>query len=153
MKYTIKEMSRMSGLPASTLRYYDKLGLLPNLERDEFNNRIFTDDDYRQLQLIECLKRSGLSLNEIADFINLSKKGDASLKKRLDLFTKRRGLLMQEMAELQEILKVIEYKCWYYTKACEAGTEAAVKDLKLSEIPEEFREAKERLLGVHDKQI
>lgn len=144
MPYTIKDMSRLTGLPASTLRYYDKQGLLPNLKRDDNNIRIFTEDDYGQLRIIECLKRSGLSIKDIKDFIDMAGK-DGALTGRLDIFRKRREILRHELEDLKGILEVIEYKCWYYEKACEAGNESAMKNMAQSEIPEEFRKARESL--------
>ena len=140
MPYTIKDMSELTGLPASTLRYYDKQGLLPNLRRDGNNIRIFSDDDYASLRLIDCLKRSGLSIKDIKSFIDMAGK-DSALTGRLEIFRKRREILKQELEDLKCILGVIEYKCWYYEKACEAGSDSAVKNLKPSEIPEQFREA------------
>ena len=140
MPYTIKDMSELTGLPASTLRYYDKQGLLPNLRRDGNNIRIFSDDDYASLRLIDCLKRSGLSIKDIKSFIDMTGK-DSALTGRLEIFRKRREILKQELEDLRSILGVIEYKCWYYEKACEAGSDSAVKNLKPSEIPEQFREA------------
>jgi len=133
-------MSELTGLPASTLRYYDKQGLLPNLKRDGNNIRIFSDDDYASLRLIDCLKRSGLSIKDIKKFIDMAGK-EGALTGRLEIFRKRREILKQELENLKSILDVIEYKCWYYEKACEAGTDSAVKNLKPSEIPEEFHEA------------
>ena len=144
MPYTIKDMSELTGLPASTLRYYDKQGLLPNLKRDGNNIRIFTEEDYRHLRIIECLKRSGLSIKDIKGFIDMAGK-DSALTGRLEIFRKRRDILKRELEDLKGVLDVIEYKCWYYEKACEAGTESAVKDLKLADIPERFRKARESL--------
>ena len=148
MSYTIKQMSELTGLPASTLRYYDKQGLLPNLRRDSNNVRVFTEDDYRHLLLIDCLKRSGLSIKDIRSFIHLIGQGDNALNERLGIFLKRRDILRQELADLQEVLGMIEYKCWYYGMACEAGTESVMKELI---VPEEFREAKKHLMGVFHK--
>ena len=133
-------MSELTGLPASTLRYYDKQGLLPNLKRDGNNIRIFSDEDYASLRLIDCLKRSGLSIKDIKKFIDMAGK-DEALTGRLEIFRKRREILKKELENLKSILGVIEYKCWYYEKACEAGSDSAVKNLKPSEIPEQFHEA------------
>ena len=144
MPYTIKNMSELTGLPASTLRYYDKQGLLPNLKRDGNNIRIFTDDDYASLRLIDCLKRSGLSIKDIKKFIDMAGKKEA-LTGRLEIFRKRREILRKELEDLKGVLDVIEYKCWYYEKACEAGSDSAVKNLKPSDIPEKFRKAHETL--------
>ena len=147
MPYTIKEMSELTGLPASTLRYYDKEGLLPSLRRNYNNVRMFTDDDYHTLRLIECLKKSGLLLREIREYMNMARKGDESLEGRRNIFYRRRELLKDEMKNLQDVLRVIEYKCWYYDTACEEGTEDAVKNIKASDIPEEHRQAREILRG------
>ena len=145
MTYTIKTMSELTGLPASTLRYYDKKGLLPSLKRDCNNVRIFTDEDYGSLRLIDCLKRSGLSIKDIKDFIDSRAKGDEALGERLEIFRKRREILQQEMKDLQEVLSVIEYKCWYYERACEAGTEDIMNGLQPSDIPEQLREGRKLL--------
>ena len=145
MPYTIKDMSELTGLPASTLRYYDKQGLLPNLRRDQNNVRIFTDQDYHQLRLIDCLKKSGLSIKDIKTFIDLAEKGDTALTDRLEIFTRRREILGKELADLQDVLGVIEYKCWYYETACKNGTEKGLKDIPISEIPEQFRKGKQNL--------
>ena len=145
MNYSIKEMSKLTNLPASTLRYYDKEGLLPSLKRNSNNARIFDDDDYANLKIIECLKKSGLSIKDIKAFIAAAEQGDESLEKRLKIFRKRRKILKQELEELQEVLDVIEYKCWYYETACSAGTEENMKNMKLSDVPEKFRKVRESL--------
>lgn len=147
MAYTIKQMSELTGLPASTLRYYDNEGLLPSLKRNDNNVRIFTDEDFNTLKLINCLKRSGLQLKEIREYMNMARQGDESLEGRRKIFHRRREILKDEMRNLQDILSVIEYKCWYYEKACEDGTESSVKNIHLSEIPEELRRVREILCG------
>lgn len=67
--YTIGQISRMFGLPVSTIRYYDKMGLLPGLERTSGTRR-FGDDQIEALRVIECLKRSGLELRDIKRFMD-----------------------------------------------------------------------------------
>ena len=69
-------------------------------------------------------------------------RGDETLNERLALFQKRREIVRNELKNLQNVLNVIEYKCWYYEKACEAGSASAVDE---SDIPEKFREARENL--------
>ena len=147
MHYSIKEMSELVNLPASTLRYYDAQGLLPTLKRDSNNVRVFDDEDFKILKLIDCLKRSGLSIKDIKNFMDVTAQGDKALGKRLEIFKNRREILLNELDELKEILAVMEYKCWYYEKACAAGTEEVVKNLDDSEIPEKFRKAREEFLG------
>lgn len=147
MTYSIKEISKITGLPASTLRYYDKQGLLPSLKRNANNVRVFEDEDIQGLKLIDCLKRSGLSIKDIKKFMDAVTQGDKSLKTRLDIFKRRRAFLERELEDLQEVLGVMEYKCWYYETACAAGTEDVMKNLKPSDVPEKFREAREKLLA------
>ena len=80
MLYTVGEMAKTLGVPASTLRYYDQEGILPFVERSSGGIRMFTDKDYEWLKVIECLKKSGLSIKEIKTFMDMAGKGDASLK-------------------------------------------------------------------------
>lgn len=147
LPYTIKEVSELTGLPASTLRYYDKQGLLPNLRRDANNIRIFSDDDCSSLRLIECLKQSGLSIRDIKNFIDMAGKGKQTLNERLKIFYRRREILRDDLKNLTDILSVIEYKCWYYEQACEAGSEEIMKDIMPKDIPENLRRGREILLN------
>ena len=72
MLYTVGEMARFLNVSASTLRYYDKEGLLPFVERSNSGIRMFSDKDYEWLKIIECLKKSGLSIKEIRSYIDIS---------------------------------------------------------------------------------
>ena len=68
MLYTVGEMAKVMGVPASTLRYYDNEGILPCVERSNGGIRMFTDKDYEWLKVVECLKKSGLSIKDIKAF-------------------------------------------------------------------------------------
>ena len=72
MFYTVGEMAKILGVPASTLRYYDQEGLLPFVERSKGGVRMFTEADYSTLMVIGCLKKSGLSIKEIKAFIQMA---------------------------------------------------------------------------------
>ena len=139
MLYTVGEMARETGIPASTLRYYDKEGLLPFVERSAGGLRMFTDADREALTVIECLKRSGLSIREIREFMEMCARGDESLGERKALFEARRDAVAAEMDRLARTLEVLEYKCWFYTTAEAAGTKAAVRDLPSDQVPERVR--------------
>lgn len=145
MLYTVGEMARETGIPASTLRYYDKEGLLPFVERTGGGIRMFTDADREALTVIECLKRSGLSIREIRSFMEMCTRGDESLSERKALFEARRDAVKAEIAQLEQSLAVLEYKCWYYETAEAAGTEDAVSDLSTDEVPEQVRAGHEIL--------
>lgn len=126
--YTIKEAAEMMDLPASTLRYYDRQGLLPFVARSDSGYRLFSEADMKLLRIIECLKRTGMPIKEIRQFTRWLQQGDASLQQRYDLFLERRRVVQEQMAQLKQTLQIIDYKCWYYETALAAGTEAVHAD-------------------------
>lgn len=105
MLYTVGEMAKLLGISSSTLRYYDREGLLPFVERSRGGIRMFTDADYSTLMVIGCLKKSGLSIREIREYITMAAEGDASLPKRLELFQNRRREVEKQLRELQESIR------------------------------------------------
>lgn len=122
--YSMKEVSEKLNLPASTIRYYDKRGMLPNMQRTESGYRSFSEKDIGMLNMIECLKRTNMPIRDIQQFIAWVQQGDATLQQRYDMFVERRESVQEQIAQLQKALEFIEYKCWYYSTALEAGTEA-----------------------------
>lgn len=72
MAYTVGEMARRLDVPASTIRYYDKEGLLPFVGRSSGGIRVFTEKDFEWLRIIECLKKTGMSLKDIREYIELA---------------------------------------------------------------------------------
>ena len=138
MSYTIKEVSEMTKIPASTLRFYDKNGLLPFLCKNESGHRNFTELDLKSLQIIQCLKKTGMSIKEIKKYSDLIQKGDSTLKIRYEMFIEKKFAIEKEIAELKKSLEILAYKEEYYKTALELGTE---KDLMCqSKLPyfEEF---------------
>ena len=148
MLYTIGEMAKLLDIPASTLRYYDKQGLLPFVERSKSGIRMFQEKDYEWLKLIECLKKSGLTLSEIKNYIFMAIRGDETIEDRLQLSLNQKEVITQKITELQETLKVVEYKCWYYETAKKAGTVSVPKEMSLEEIPEEHKNTRLRLKSI-----
>lgn len=126
MGYTIKQVSEMTGIPATTLRYYDKEGLLPFLERKESGYRIFNDADLTMLQVLECLKSTGMSIQDMKQFAKWTQEGDASLQQRYAMFLDRKKEVESQMEELQKTLDVLEHKCKYYETALKEGTEKRI---------------------------
>lgn len=149
MLYTVGEIAKLLGVPASTLRYYDKEGLLPFVERSSGGIRMFTDMDYRTLKIIECLKKSGMPIREIREFIDMSQKGDDTLPERLALFRSRMEAVKKQMEETQETLDLLAYKCWYYEQAIQDGTEEKIRAMPLNELPERFKNIQGMLEAFH----
>ena len=122
--YTIGEVSQQYNISVSALRYYDKSGLLPLVERTEGNIRIFHEDDLEWLNMIECLKNTGMQLKDIKTFFEWCQEGDSTIDKRYEMFLERKRETEQQIAALQHSLDLIDYKCEFYRQAKEAGTTA-----------------------------
>lgn len=123
MRYSIGDVAKMMNLPQSTLRYWDKKGLLPFVDRDQNGRRDFKDNDLNYLEVIMCLKKSGLKIKQIRHFIDLCMQGDMTLEVRYDFMDKQERVLMKKVAALQSELDFLRYKKWYYKTAVKAGTE------------------------------
>jgi len=129
MNYTIGEVAKKLNLAPSTLRYYDKEGLLPFVERKDSGIRIFSDTDIQWLDIVECLKMTGMPIKDIKIFIDWCTQGDTTLQKRYDMFMERKEIVEKQMVALQKTLGTINYKCWYYKTALKAGTEKVHHDI------------------------
>lgn len=142
MLYTIGEMSKKLGIPASTLRYYEKEQLLPCVERTTGGIRMFKESDLEFLNIIHCLKKAGVSISGIREFLTLVKQGDSSIDARLAFFEREKECVLRQIGELQKTLEVLEFKCWYYTQAKKEGTTQRLAELKPEEFPERYRKIK-----------
>ncbi|WP_411344248.1 MerR family transcriptional regulator [Paenibacillus sp. WLX1005] len=134
--YSIGEVAKMLNLTSYTLRYYDKEGLLPFVERTAGGIRLFKDSDIEALRIIECLKDTGMPIKEIKIFIDWCSEGDTTLKQRYDMFIERKAIVEAQMEELKKTMDVINHKCWYYQTACDAGTEHIHRKQLVAESPQ-----------------
>jgi DNA-binding transcriptional MerR regulator len=129
--YSISEVAKELDLTVYTLRYYDKEGLMPFVERTPSGNRLFKDTDISALKVIECLKATGMPIKEIKSFIDWCSDGDSTLQQRYDMFVERKAIVQAQMDELKKTMEVIDHKCLYYKTALEAGTEEIHRDNKI----------------------
>lgn len=143
--YTIGEMAKKLNIATSTLRYYDKEGLLPFVDRTTGNMRRFDEADFRSLALIECLKATGMPIKDIKRFVDWCIAGDATIENRRQMFYERKRAVEEEMARMQRTLDTVTYKCWYYDMACQLGSTEAVDNLAPSKIPPHVRAIKETM--------
>lgn len=139
MSYSIGEVARMFGIPASTLRYYDREGLFPNVKRSSGGIRVFSDVEVETLKVIECLKSTGMEIKDIKLFLDWCLEGDATLQKRRDMFYERRRIVEKQMQAIQHTMEMIQFKCWYYETAVNAGSEEAPKTMRIDDLPEEVK--------------
>ena len=147
MLYTVGEMAKRIGVAPSTLRYYDKEGLLPFVERSSRGIRMFKDADFEWLQVIDCMKKTGMQLVEIKRFIVMAMQGDETIDERLELIAKQKERVKLQIDELNATLKTLEFKHWYYETAKNAGTTEVPRNMTLEELPEEYREVRKKLRG------
>ena len=152
MVYTIGEMAKMLGVPASTLRYYDKEGLLPFVARSSGGIRQFRESDIEWLRVIGCMKKAGMSLKDIRIYIELAMQGDSTIDARLAMFRRQQDTLRAQMQQLQDTMQVLEYKCWYYETTQKLGSIDAVKNLPDKDIPAEMQAVKAHLCDCPDEE-
>lgn len=140
--YTIGQVSQMSGLPVSTLRYYDKEGLFPGMERSGGIRR-FGERELETLRIIECLKKSGLEIREIKQFMEWCAQGSATYPQRRELFLKQKAAVESEIERMNRVLDMIRFKCWYYEQAIADGNEDRLRAMIPDGLPEDIRRAYE----------
>jgi DNA-binding transcriptional MerR regulator len=121
--FLIGDISKMYGISQDTLRYYDKVGLLPFVKKNQVGRRIFTEDDLGYIEVIDCLKRSGIPVKEIAKFMDWCVEGDKTLPQRYAFMVEQEAALERKIQDLQTQLDFLRWKKWYYQIANEAGTE------------------------------
>ncbi|AFQ42468.1 MerR family transcriptional regulator [Desulfosporosinus meridiei] len=122
MSYTISQVAEKFDLTAHTIRYYDKEGLLPFVERSKSGSREFSDSDLEWLKLICCLKNTGMPLKQIKQYIEWCLQGDETLEIRRQLFLDHRKEVLKQMADLRENLKIIDFKLKIYDTGCNIPT-------------------------------
>ncbi|NLO86330.1 MAG: MerR family transcriptional regulator [Clostridiales bacterium] len=145
MYYTVNDVAKISNISPHTIRFYSKEGLLPHVKRNEYGVRMFQSDDFEWLFVIESLKKSGMSIKDIREYIELCAEGDATIGERLNRFKRQQEVVESKIAELQEILQVVRYKRWRYEVSFQAGTIAVHQTMNPQDTPEEFRAIAEKL--------
>ena len=108
--YTIGQVSQMCGVPVSTLRYYDKEGLFPHMERVSGIRR-FSDRELETLRIIDCLKKSGLEIRDIKKYMQWCAEGSSSYPQRRELFENQKKTVEKEIERLQKTLDMLRFKC------------------------------------------
>lgn len=122
-KFLIGDITEMYGISQDTLRYYDKAGLLPFVKKNQAGRRVFTEDDLGYIEVIDCLKRSGIPVKKIAKFMDWCVEGDKSLPQRYAFMVEQEAVLERKIHDLQAQLDFLRWKKWYYQTANEAQTE------------------------------
>lgn len=140
--YTIGQISEMFGLPVSTLRYYDKEGLFPDIRRVS-GIRKFSEKEVEAIRIIECLKKSGMEIKDIKQFMRWCAQGAETYSLRRELFLRQKENVENEIKRMNQVLDMLNFKCWYYEQAEADGNEERLSAMKPEDMPEDIRKAYE----------
>ncbi len=138
MYYTIGQVAELFHLPISTLRYYDKEGLFPHMERQS-GIRKFSDKELEALHMIDCLKKTGMEIRDIKQFMQWCAQGPSTYPQRKELFETRKQLLEKQMHELEKNMAMLQFKCWYYEKAMADGNEDEINRMLPDKLPPDIQ--------------
>ncbi|MBO5911678.1 MAG: MerR family transcriptional regulator [Elusimicrobiaceae bacterium] len=114
---TISEVSKRCNISPDTLRYYEKVGLLSDVNRTAGGIRDYTEQDCAQIEFVKCMRSAGLSIEVLKKYFELFKRGKSTLKARRELLATERKALQERFVELQDTLKRLDYKISVYDKA------------------------------------
>jgi DNA-binding transcriptional MerR regulator len=118
-KLTIQEAAEATGLSAYTLRYYERIGLIHPINREENTRRCYTVDDIGWIDFLLKLRATGMSIKDMQRYAELQRMGDETLPERLEMLKRLRNQVEAHIEEMNEHLKLIHYKIDYYSKVVE----------------------------------
>ena len=137
--YSIGQVAEMFGMPISTLRYYDKQGLFPNIERVS-GIRKFSETEIEALRVIECLKKAGMEIKDIKQFMDWCVEGESTYPQRKAMFEAQKVRMEEEIARMNRTLDMLKFKCWYYEQAIRDGNEKKLAAMIPDGLPKDIRE-------------
>ena len=113
----IAEVSEEYGLSADTLRYYERVGLIPPVNRSESGIRDYNELDLRRVDFIKCMRSAGLPIEVLIEYVGLVQKGDKTIEARKEILKEQRELLVSKMKEMQKTLDILDHKIEVYENA------------------------------------
>lgn len=127
---TIKEASKVTGISIDNLRYYERIGLIPEIPRNSAGVRDYDDASLGMIDLVMRFKSCGMKLDSIREYMQLAMQGEETRDERKKLLTEARELLKAQLAETQKSLDIVNYKIDNYDKKCVPVTEAMIQEWK-----------------------
>ena len=113
----IAEVSEQYGLSSDTLRYYERVGLIPPVHRNESGIRDYRELDLRRVEFIKCMRSAGLPIDVLIDYVGLVQEGDETIESRKEILKEQRELLAARMREMQKTLDILDHKIEVYEQA------------------------------------
>ncbi len=120
--YSMKEACEMTNMNYENLKFYCNEGLVPNVKRDKNNYRVFSDNDIKWIQSLGCLKRCGMTINEMKEYLELCLKGEGSIPERKIILEKKREALLKAKKEIDDSLAFIDWKENFYSDVLSGKT-------------------------------
>ncbi|HFI0122989.1 TPA: stress response transcriptional regulator NmlR [Streptococcus suis] len=110
----IKEVSQVTGLSADTIRYYERIGLVPKIARKSSGVRDFVENDVAVLEFVRCFRSAGMSIERLIEYMGLVQAGDSTVEARIDLLKEEQEELRSRLVEIQKALDRLDYKIENY---------------------------------------
>ena len=123
----ISEVSDQCGVSSDTLRYYERIGLLPRVNRSDSGIRDYSDLDVRRVEFIKCMRSAGLPVEVLIRYYRLVQQGDETMEDRKAILVGQRAEIIARMEELQKTLDLLDYKISYYENAVLKAENAIVE--------------------------
>ena len=111
---TIAEVSEKFGISQDTLRYYERIGLIPRVNRNKSGIRDYTEEDCKWVEFIKCMRNAGLPIEVLIEYVELFQQGDATIEARKELLIEQRKQLLTRLEDMKETLKRLDYKIARY---------------------------------------
>jgi MerR family transcriptional regulator, aldehyde-responsive regulator len=113
----IAEVSERYGISSDTLRYYERIGLIQTVTRNESGIRDYNEIDMKRVEFIKCMRSAGLPIEALIEYIGLVQQGDKTIEARKEILKEQRALLVDRMKEMQKTLDILDYKISAYEEA------------------------------------
>ena len=113
----IAEVSEQYGISSDTLRYYERISLIPPVHRNENGIRDYNELDLRRVEFIKCMRSAGLPVEVLIEYVALVQQGDKTIEVRIEILIEQRDLLVARMKEIQKTLDLLNYKIEVYENA------------------------------------
>ena len=128
--HSMKETCELTGMEYENLKYYCNEGLIPNVKRDSRNYRVFDDANIQWINSLNCLKKCGMGISEMKEYVNLVLQGDSTIQKRKEILAMKRESLIKKLDEIQKSIDYIDWKQGFYDDILSGKITLSAPDIK-----------------------
>lgn len=131
---TITEVSKKFDLSHDTLRYYERIGLIPSVNRNKGGIRDYSEEDCKWIEFIKCMRNAGLPIEILIEYVTLFQQGDATIEARKELLTEQRKQLVAKMEDIKKTLERLNYKIESYEQSVVEKEKELKRSVKISTV-------------------